>query len=117
MSLSQALKHYFNIYFGLTPNQQREFFLIDRYYDKCSDRLKARHLELLTLAGSGSSSLLKEYIYKPNPLLDMIKATNFTVDNMWSIPIIINPNMDPTTFIVTDVDNINKTVTVKNIKE
>lgn len=77
MNTIQSFNLALKIYFGLDNRQTKEYYLIGRYYDKVSQRLKDRKLELERIAESGQNSILREQLYKENYLLNMISKDKY----------------------------------------
>lgn len=71
-TFSSILSEHYDIGFGLNEKDQIKYWLIDRYLDRVSQRLKNEHLYLRKKAKKQAEKVYKEMLYKDNPFLKMI---------------------------------------------
>lgn len=72
-----TMKTSLNLLYGLEEDELSKFNLIERYWGKCSDRLKDQYYALYEKSKHGASETVKQIVYRPNPLLNMLKHKEF----------------------------------------
>lgn len=77
------------IHYGLEDADAAKFWLIERYYKKCSKRLHREHAALLVKAKNGIREDIRKAMSTPNPFLRMLPKEGDTFAGKYiPIPIV-----------------------------
>lgn len=87
----ETLQHAFNIFYGLTERQRANYYLIERYWDKISPRLKSVHADLEVVAREQLLETMSGIIYKTNPFLALFKDAPSFSGKYLPVPITFGP--------------------------